>query len=121
MRLKVYELKAILLKHLADSKERNEKLKAIRNLKEKMYEYRFKEVLKSTFVKTVITENTAEKEFVKAVDTISKVSNNIPLIIQPASFDNITNQKILKFYSIATIKIKDVRILPQLHKLWKMR
>ena len=73
------------------------------------------------FVKTVITENTAEKEFVKAVDTISKVSNNIPLIIQPASFDNITNQKILKFYSIATIKIKDVRILPQLHKLWKMR
>ena len=73
------------------------------------------------FVKTVITENTAEKEFVKAVDTISKVSNNIPLIIQPASFDNITNQKILKFYSIATIKIKDVRILPQLHKLWKIR
>ena len=66
MRLKVYELKALLLKHLADSKERNEKLKAIRNLKEKMYEYRFKEVLKSTFVKTVITkidkvENEVEK------------------------------------------------------------
>ena len=73
------------------------------------------------FVKTVITEKTTEKEFVKAVNTISKVSDKIPLIIQPASFDNITNQKVLKFYSVATIKIKDVRILPQLHKLWKMR
>ena len=76
---------------------------------------------KKAFVKTVITENTAEKEFVKAVNIISKVSDKIPLIIQPASFDNITNQKVLKFYSIATVKIKDVRILPQLHKLWKIR
>ena len=83
---------------------------------------KFLEICKNkVFVKTVITENTAEKEFVKAVNTISKVSDKIPLIIQPASFDNITNQKVLKFYSVATIKIKDVRILPQLHKLWKMR
>lgn len=76
---------------------------------------------KKVFVKTVIAKDTEEKEFIKAVNTISKVSDKIPLIIQPASFDNITNQKVLKFYSIATKKIKNIRILPQLHKLWKMR
>ena len=76
---------------------------------------------KKVFIKTVVTKNTSEKEFIKATNLISKISNKIPLVIQPASFDNITNQNVLKFYSIATFKIKDVRILPQLHKLWKMR
>ena len=73
------------------------------------------------FVKTVITKYTQEKEFFKAVNLVSKISKDIPFIIQPSNFDNITNQKVLKFYSIAIIKIKDVRILPQLHKLWKIR
>ncbi len=76
---------------------------------------------KKVFVKTVITKATQEKEFVKAVNTISNISKNIPLVIQPSSFDNITNQKILKFYFIAAIKLKNVRILPQLHKLWKIK
>ena len=76
---------------------------------------------KKVFVKTVITKNTQEKEFVKAINLISKTSKNIPLIIQPASFDNSTNRKVVKFYSVAISKIKDVRILPQLHKLWKIK
>lgn len=73
------------------------------------------------FVKTVITKDTNETEFLKAVNLISKTSKNIPLIIQPASFDNVTNEKVFKFYSIAVSKLKNVRILPQLHKLWKIR
>jgi organic radical activating enzyme len=76
---------------------------------------------KKVFVKTVITKDTQEKEFVKAVNLISKISKNIPLIIQPASFDKDTNRKVVKFYSVAISKIKDVRILPQLHKLWKIK
>lgn len=83
---------------------------------------KFLDVCKNkVFVKTVITKDTREKEFVKAINIISKVSKKIPLVIQPASFDNVTNQKVLDFYSVATLKIKDVRILPQLHKLWKIR
>ena len=83
---------------------------------------RFLEIIKNkVFVKTVITKCTTEKEFVKAINLISKISNNIPLVIQPASFDSITNQKVVKFYSIAILKIKNVRILPQLHKLWKIK
>lgn len=76
---------------------------------------------KKVFVKTVITKDTQEKEFIKAINIISNISNNIPLIIQPSSFDNIINKKVLQFYSMAILKIKNVRILPQLHKLWKMR
>ena len=76
---------------------------------------------KKAFVKTVITKDTHEKEFNKAINLISKISKRIPLVIQPSSFDNVTNQKVLKFYSAAIIKIKNVRILPQLHKLWKIK
>ena len=66
MRLKVYELKALLLNYLANNKERHDKSRALRNLKDKVYEYRYKEVLKNTVMKTVITkidkvENEVEK------------------------------------------------------------
>ncbi|MBR3628177.1 MAG: 7-carboxy-7-deazaguanine synthase QueE [Elusimicrobia bacterium] len=82
----------------------------------------FLEICKNkVFVKTVITKDTNEKEFHKAINLISKISKNIHLVIQPSSFDNIINQKVLNFYSIATLKIKNVRILPQLHKLWKIK
>ncbi len=76
---------------------------------------------KKVFVKTVITKDTKETEFIKATNLLSKISKNIPLVIQPASFDNITNKKVLKFYSISSLKLKNIRILPQLHKLWKIR
>ena len=72
------------------------------------------------FVKTVITKDTNEKEFIKAIKTISQISKNISLIIQPASFDKTVNNKIFLFYSLATSKLNNVRILPQLHKLWNI-
>ena len=56
MYLKIYELKALLLTHIANDKERSEKLKALRNLRDKMFQYRSKEVLKNTMLKTVITK-----------------------------------------------------------------
>ena len=73
------------------------------------------------FIKTVITKNTTIEEFIKAINIVSSISNKIKLIIQPSSFDNIINKKIFKFYSIAISKVNDVRILPQLHKLWKIQ
>jgi len=54
LRLKVYELKALLIKHLADSKERNDKLQAIRTLKEKLNNYRFKDILKTMILRNLI-------------------------------------------------------------------
>ena len=73
------------------------------------------------FIKTVITKDTTKKEFTEAVNLISDVSYKIPLVIQPADFNNITNNKVFEFYAIAKTKLKDIRILPQLHKLWNIK
>ena len=73
------------------------------------------------FIKTVITKDTTKEEFLKAVNLISGISYKIPFVIQPADFNNITNNKVFEFYAIAISKLKDVRILPQLHKLWKIK
>ena len=82
----------------------------------------FLEICKNkVFVKTVITKDTKEEEFLKSINLISKISKNIPLVIQPTDFNKVTNKKVLNFYSMAILKIKDVRILPQLHKLWKIQ
>ena len=76
---------------------------------------------KKAFVKTVITKDTTKEEFSKAINLISNISKKIPLIIQPADFNNVTNNKVFEFYAIAKTKLKDVRILPQLHKLWNIK
>ena len=73
------------------------------------------------FIKTVITKQTEKEEFIKAVNLISDISKKIKLIIQPSAFDTATNKKTFEFYSLAISKISDVRILPQLHKLWKIQ
>jgi len=54
LRLKIYELKALLIKHLADTQERNEKLRAIRTLKEKLDNYRLRDVLKISILKSFV-------------------------------------------------------------------
>ena len=84
-----------------------------------------KEFLKNcknkVFVKTVITKDITKEEFTKAVKTIFEISKNIPLILQPTSFDKEINKKIFEFYSIAILKLSNVRILPQLHKFWNIK
>ena len=52
--LKIYELKALLIKHIADTKERNEKLKVIRELKDRLNNYRLREVIIKTILRSLI-------------------------------------------------------------------
>ncbi len=73
------------------------------------------------FIKTVITKSTTKQEFVKAAKFVSNISKKIKFVIQPAIFDKGTNEKVFEFYSIAASVVEDVRILPQLHKLWEIR
>ncbi len=81
----------------------------------------FLEICKDkAFIKTVITEDTKKEEFIKAVELISKTSKKIKFVIQPSGFDDVINKKVFEFYSIAVNKLEDVRILPQLHKLWQI-
>ena len=73
------------------------------------------------FIKIVITKNVSEKEFTEAVLSITKVSKNIKLVLQPSDFSKKTNINLIKCYNIAAKYLKDVRILPQMHKIWSIK
>ncbi len=72
------------------------------------------------FIKTVITKDTHKQEFIKAVNLVAQISKKIKFVIQPSGFNETINKKVFEFYSTAVNKLDDVRILPQLHKLWKI-
>ena len=93
LRLKVYELKALLLKHLADSKERNDKLQAIRTLKEKLINYRFKDALKTMVLRNLI--NRIEK----LNDELNKAKLTRALYIWRTKLDNTTDKEKLEKYN----------------------
>ena len=77
---------------------------------------------KEVFIKMVITDETHDADIEKAVALIEAVDINIPLILQPASafgdFKGVPeNAKLLDLQKKAREKLKDVRIIPQLHKI----
>ncbi|MFH1778804.1 MAG: 7-carboxy-7-deazaguanine synthase QueE [Candidatus Omnitrophota bacterium] len=81
---------------------------------------------KSVFIKIVITGETDEGDFDKAVELIEDVDEKIPLILQPASqfknFNAVPRVAVLiKWQRSAASKLRDVRIIPQLHKIWGLR
>ena len=59
--MKLYELKALLIKHLNNSRERIEKLKAIQKLKETINNYRFKDILILSILRNVVIRNERAK------------------------------------------------------------
>ncbi len=81
---------------------------------------------KRAFVKMVITGETTEADLNKAVDLIENIDKTIPLILQPVSkvrdFDKVPDNAVLiKWQKAALRKLKDVRIIPQLHKIQGLR
>ena len=93
LRLKVYELKALLLKHLADSKERNEKLRAIRTLKDKLDNYRFKDVLKITVMKSFINR------LDKFTDEVNRLKVARALYVWRSKLENKKDEHLLDNYN----------------------
>ncbi len=81
---------------------------------------------KEVFIKMVITDETHDADIEKAIELIESVDKNIPLILQPASafgdFKGVPdNAKLLDWQKRAREKLKDVRIIPQLHKIKGIR
>jgi len=78
---------------------------------------------RKTYIKVVVRAKTPLTEFEKAVDIIYEIDEKIPFFIQPES-DEFKNGNLFlydKFYNIASKKLKDVRVLPQMHKLWGVK
>ena len=78
------------------------------------------------FVKAVITGRTNLQDVKKAVAIIFKINPRIPFVLQPAStykkFRDVPRiEKVLQFQEEALKSISDVRIIPQVHKLLKLK
>lgn len=88
---------------------------------------RFLEVArkKEVFVKVIITQESTLKEWEKAVGLVSAISSGIPVILQPATTPagelRVDMPRLFEWQRRAKRSIKDVRIVPQVHKMLEVR
>ncbi len=76
---------------------------------------------KEVNVKIVVSLSTKEEEFFRAVDLLRGIDRNILLVIQPVSSKNGVEppsvKKLFRFHDIAGRYLREVRIIPQIHKI----
>jgi 7-carboxy-7-deazaguanine synthase len=76
------------------------------------------------FVKMVLTDQTAEAEFRRGVELIASVRPETPLVLQPAtpwgSARSIPLERLTSWWGWAIQRLPDVRIIPQVHRLWEI-
>ena len=79
---------------------------------------------KDLYVKVVISRETSVEEFLTAAELVAEISPSTLFIIQPVTPVNEVQAaspgKILEFQSLALKKLRDVRVIPQSHKLIKI-
>lgn len=78
---------------------------------------------KETFIKTVVSLATTEEDLRQAVDLVAEIDPDVLFILQPNYGDisqGIVN-KCIEFQHYCIGKLKNVRIIPQTHKLLKVR
>ena len=83
-------------------------------------------VRREVFVKVVVTPDTVLGELERCVALVEEVNAGIPFILQPVSDAFGINTKALKliessFMSAAEKYLTDVRVIPQMHKIWGVR
>jgi organic radical activating enzyme len=76
---------------------------------------------KDLFVKVVVTSRTDKYEVLKAALMVKKISDGIPFILQPATkygafFDSPDQKFLLHLQTECLAILKDVRVIPQVHK-----
>ena len=78
-----------------------------------------------TFVKVVVTEETAPAEFKKGVELAASIRGDMPFYIQPVTPMGLLHppsvRKLAMLYRLAACKLENVRILPQMHPLWGIK
>ena len=82
-------------------------------------------LFKDVFVKAVFTKDTLPKEIDDMCALIERVESEIPLVLQPATPQRGSKikpapEQILAFHTIAKNRLKNVRIIPQTHKMIDM-
>src|SRR5262245_42656126 len=77
---------------------------------------------KECYVKIVVTEETFPGDLKRALELILSIDPDIPVILQPASptksFRAVpTAARLGQFYDLARTRLKEVRVIPQTHKM----
>ena len=81
---------------------------------------------KDVFVKIIVTHKTGIEDIRRAVDIVKETDCEIPLCIQPAFSRNgikqmVSGKILMKFQEIALKNLKDVRVIPQIHRVLKIK
>lgn len=76
----------------------------------------------NVFVKWVLTRSFPVEDLKKMISTVAAVSPDVPFVIQPVTpfggvKDKATVEDIQRAYNFAHQKLKDVRVIPQTHKM----
>jgi len=76
-----------------------------------------------TYVKMVVTESTTDEDVQISRDLIAAQKTDLPTIVQPVSVtkdfrEKITEAKTQHFAQILQQQLSDVRVIPQMHKVW---
>ncbi len=80
---------------------------------------------RGTFVKVVLTSRATEAEWRRVIALAREAPCRPPLVLQPATpgfgADAIAPARALRFETLARRVLRDVRVVPQWHHLWKVR
>ena len=80
---------------------------------------------KDVYVKIVVSEQSTEADFIKALDIIKHVDENILLVLQPITPQGglcaAPPQKMLDWQDLALRTLKNVRVIGQTHRLLDLR
>ena len=77
---------------------------------------------KEVFVKTVLTRDTTPEELATAIEIVAEVDRSIPLILQPVTPYGVVRhppspEQMLQWQAQAKKALKQVRVIPQTHKI----
>ena len=81
---------------------------------------------KDLFVKVVVTPETSDSEVARAVELVAAVSRDIPVVLQPVTpwgevRERPSAEQMDRWSRPAGLALRDVRVLPQVHRLLGVR
>jgi len=80
---------------------------------------------KEAFVKTVVSSETRDEDLLPAVELIATVDSRLTLVIQPVTdlkggFTPPSPERLMALQALASAKLRNVRIIPQSHRMMGM-
>ena len=76
---------------------------------------------KEVFVKAVVSKNVSDSDIEQAIGIVSSISPDIPFVIQPKTPIDMDTDNLLRLQEIASSKLTNVRVIPQVHKFMNLR